>query len=445
MNSVFSGFPPILPSSPIKDSFMRLSPVFLLVTGFISVFLTTVEAQENAKRDKAIFVAPKNEFYEQMEQKANAFKKTREAVHRDLRVDLSAKKFPQSIGAFTTSWHTPPVSQGLTGTCWCFSTTSFFESEIHRLKGMDVKLSELWTVYWEYVEKARGYVRSGGTTEFGEGSESNAVMRIWKKYGVVPASAYSGLLPGQSVHDHRALFSELNGYLQAVKTANAWNADQVVATVRTILDKYLGEPPMTIVVDGKQLSPKEYLHDVLGIDPDDYVEIMSLMEKPYYAKAEYEVPDNWWHSADYVNVPLDDFMGIIKKAIRAGYTLSLGGDTSEPGYEGHSGVAIIPSFDIPSDYIDENAREFRFANRTTTDDHGIHLVGYATVDGKDWYLIKDSGSGSRNNSHPGYYFFQEDYVKLKMMGFTIHKDMVKDILRKVASVNSLETQTSDGQ
>ena len=64
----------------------------------------------------------------------------------------------------------------------------------------------------------------------------------------------------------------------------------------------------------------------------------------------------------------------------------------------------------------------------------MHLVGYYEKDGVDWYLIKDSSSGSRNNDRKapefGYYFFHQDYVKLKMMGFTIHKDAVKDILKK---------------
>ncbi len=61
-------------------------------------------------------------------------------------------------------------------------------------------------------------------------------------------------------------------------------------------------------------------------------------------------------------------------------------------------------------------------------------LGYMEKDNKDWYLIKDSSSGSRNNDKNaaefGYYFFHEDYVKLKMMGFTIHKDAVKDVLKK---------------
>jgi bleomycin hydrolase len=124
-------------------------------------------------------------------------------------------------------------------------------------------------------------------------------------------------------------------------------------------------------------------------------------------------------------------MGSLKQAIRNGYTMEIWGDVSEPGLEGHAGIAVIPSFDIPSQYIDENARIFRYKNGTTGDDHGIHLVGYTERDGHDWYLIKDSGSGSRNNSHRGYYYYSEDYVKLKMLGFLIHKDAVPEIVSHI--------------
>ena len=127
---------------------------------------------------------------------------------------------------------------------------------------------------------------------------------------------------------------------------------------------------------------------------------------------------------------LNEWLAALKSAIRNGYTMCIGGDVSEAGYLSQNDIAIVPTFDIPSEYIDENARQFRFSNQTTTDDHGIHLVGYMTKDGKDWYLIKDSGSGSRDGNNYGYYFYNEDYVKLKMMDFMVHKDAVKDLLKK---------------
>jgi bleomycin hydrolase len=127
-------------------------------------------------------------------------------------------------------------------------------------------------------------------------------------------------------------------------------------------------------------------------------------------------------------------MKIVKSAVRNGSTVLIGGDVSEPGFDAWNQVAMVPSFDIPSEYIDENARLMRFNNGSTTDDHGMHIVGYLEHDGKDWYLVKDSGAGSRNcgkeSKNFGFYFMSEDYVKLKMMDIMVHKDVMKDILSK---------------
>jgi bleomycin hydrolase len=385
---------------------------------------------QGVRRDRAVFDSTRNEFLEKIRTESQAFGKKEPATGRYLRMDFAGLNAPASPGEFAQYWHNPPVSQGLSGMCWCFSATSYFESEVYRLTKRSLKLSELYTVYWEYVEKAKRFVSERGNSEFGEGSESNAVPRIWRKYGIVPGEAYTGLQPGQKFHDHGRMFAEMREYLQSVKSQNAWNEEQVTGTIRRILDHYLGAPPATVDAGGKTLTPPEYLEKVVRLNLDDYVEFMSLMEKPYYGRAEYPAPDNWWHSGDYYNVPLDEFMGIIRKAVRRGHTVCIGGDTSEPGIDGHAGVAVIPAFDIPADLIDENARQFRFTNGTTGDDHGIHIVGYAEKEGKDWYLIKDSGSGSRNNSHPGYYFYREDYVKLKMLSFTVHREIAEEVLAK---------------
>ena len=394
------------------------------------VALTVCMQGQVSRHDKAVFVTPKNEFMDSVRKEAAKIIAKPVSPRKQLQLDFTGIGRPVSIDDFKKCWHNKPVSQALSGMCWCFSATSFFESEIYRLTKREIKLSELYTVYWEYVEKARRFVAERGNSTFGEGSEANAVMRIWKTYGIVPADAYTGMKPGQRFHDHGKLFEEMNAYLQSLKVTSAWQEDAAVNTIKSMLNHYLGEPPKTIVVSGKEMTPKEYFEGIVKLNANDYVEIMSLMEKPYYQMVEYEVSDNWWHSKEYFNVPLDEFIGAIKKTIRSGETVCIGGDVSEPGYEGHAGVAIVPTFDIPSEYIDESARQFRFSNGTTGDDHGIHMVGYVEKDGKDWYLIKDSGAGSRNNPHPGYYFYSEDYVKLKMLGFTVHKDFVKDLLKK---------------
>ena len=388
-------------------------------------------------RDKAVFRESKPGFYQNSIMKDD--REVREKtvppqVNRTFSVDLAEASLPNKIDLYTKQWHTPPVSQGNTSTCWSFSTTSFLESEAYRISKQQVKLSEMYTVYWEYVEKARRFVSERGNSAFEEGSEANAVTRMWKLYGIVPLEYYTGLTGGRKYHNHEDMFSELSGFLASVKANSLWNEEYVIGTIKSIMNHHIGMPPTEITVNGRKLTPLQYLTDVLRINPNDYVDILSYRQEPFYRQVEYKVPDNWWHSDDYYNIPLDEFMSALKNAVRKGFTVSIGGDVSEPGLDRTSQCAVIPDFDIPAEYINDDARQFRFSNHTTTDDHGMHIVGYAEKDGKDWYMLKDSGAGSKNNDPNarewGYYFFSEGYVKLKMMDFMVHKDAVKDVLTK---------------
>jgi bleomycin hydrolase len=421
-----------------------MKKTILLFVGI--AFLSQLFAQDH--EDKAVFKKfDKGEsyYYSTILSGINSYQKEKkeEKPFRLFKVDVSGRDFPNKVDMYKNqAWHNPPISQGSTGTCWCFSTISFYESEVYRMTKQKVKLSEMYLVYWEYVEKAKGYVNSRGTSLFSEGSEGNAVARLFKSYGVVPFSEYSGLLPGQSYYNHQDMFKEMETYLKSIKKSNSWNEDDVVATIKSILNHYMGVPPTEVVVDGKKMSPQGYLKNVLKLNPNDYVEILSYSQEPFYQQCIYDVPDNWWKSNEYYNIPLEEYMKVFERSIKKGYTMSIGGDVSETGLvagKGEPQVAIIPSYDIPYEYINDDAREFRFNNKTTTDDHGMHCVGSMKKDGHTWYLIKDSSSGSRNNDPNakefGYYFFRDDFVKLKMMGFTVHKDAVKDILKKFEEVN----------
>lgn len=356
-------------------------------------------------------------------------------LRKILIMDQSKMELPNDPVLFKTFWHTPVVSQGNTGTCWNFSTTSMYESEIFRLTGKKVKISELYTVYCEYLEKAKRYIKERGKSVFGEGSEANAVARMWKIYGSMPNSAFTGLPDGRKFHNHEAMYNEMNSFLEGLKSSNNWNEESGLSTIKSILNHYIGVPPTEFLYEGKKYTPATFLKDYMMINPDDYVDIMSLMDQPYWQKAEYKVPDNWWHSKEYYNVPLDIFMEIWNYSIENGFTMAIGGDVSEAGINRNTNCAMIPDFDIPYAYINENSRQFRFSNNTTTDDHGMHCVGYYKAkDGKMWYLVKDSSSGSRNvgetDKRFGYYFFREDYAKLKMMNITVHKDAFKKYMDK---------------
>ncbi len=408
--------------------------LFTLVSfSLLNLTLFNFSSLAQNRRDKAVYKEYKSGYYQNTIMRGiteETDKKAPPKMQNYFKMDVSGIDVPTSPSQFTSVFRNTPISQGNTGTCWSFSTTSYYETEINRITKQNISLSQLFTVYWEYVDKAKGFINARGESNFDEGSEGNAVKRIYKEYGCVPYEDFLGYTGDEKIYNHTAMMTEMKTYLYSVKVANAWNENEVVSTIKSILNHYIGTPPTSVTWQKKVYTPKDFLLQVCKLNMDDYVDVISLMEKPYYTQMEYKVPDNWWHDDTYYNVPLDTFMAIVKRGIRSGYGIAIGGDVSEPGFN-MTNVCMIPSFDCPSEYIDENARQFRFNNQTTTDDHGMHLVGYMQKDGKDWYLVKDSGSGSRNvgdaNESFGYYYFHEDYLKLKIVDFTIHKDVIKNI------------------
>lgn len=415
----------------VKRNFIALFAIFLALSSL---------AQKNVSKGKIkVEEKGKGYYYESILKDVNAVNDSLEDKEPFKRfiMDHSGLSLPNDQGLYKSVWRQPTESQGNGGTCWCFSTTSLYETEVFRQTGKKAEISEIFTVYWEYVEKARRFIEERGESHFSEGSEANAVARIMKKYGAVPKDAYTGLLHGRKFHAHAKMMEEMRGFLNSMKESKSWNVEYGLETIKAIMNHYIGVPPTEFTVEGKTYNPKTYLKEYLQLNPGDFIEMLSYKQEPYWEQVEYKVPDNWWHSDEYYNVPLDVYMEALKKAVKNGYSISIGGDVSEAGFSRETNCAIIPDFDIPWGYINEDARQFRFSNHTTTDDHGMHLVGILENykgDGMDWYLVKDSSSGSRNvgEGDPkfGYYFFREDYIKLKMMGFTVHKDAVKDILKK---------------
>ncbi len=344
--------------------------------------------------------------------------------------DASDREAPRSPAEFIQLAHRPPIRQGRTGTCWAFAATSLLESELRRLGKSEIKLSEMHTVYWEYVEKARRFIREKGRSFLGQGSEPNSALERMKTYGLVRASDYPGLPPGRKDHDHGLLFREFRDALEDCAAREDWDEGRALSRVREILDRHLGRPPGRIDVDGVSMTPRDFLSKELRLDPSDYVGFMSFLYQPFYTKGEFRVPDNWWHSADYHNLPLYEFFLTLRNALRRGFTAALAVDFSEPGYIGAEDVAVVPSFDIPANFIDQSSREFRFDNGTSSDDHAVHCVGYREGPGSNWFLIKDSWENAYWGKNPGYFFYQDDYIRLKVLMFMVHKDAAREILAK---------------
>lgn len=330
---------------------------------------------------------------------------------------------------------TPVISQGITGTCWSFSSTSFLESEIIRLKGTAIDLSEMYTVRNTYPKKAANYVMRQGKAQFSEGGLAHDVMNSIASNGLVPNEAYDGLWGSKSKHDHAEMVAVLTSMLETYvrnpgrKLSPTWRE-----SIDAVLDRYLGKRPERFTYNGEEYTPMSFL-EMTGIQPQDYVNITSFSHAPFNQEFILNIPDNWSNGAFY-NLKLDDMMAVIDHALENGYTVELDCDVSERTFSSKDGVAIIPldksnnkkalKAIYPEKSIDQQYRQQEFENYATTDDHLMHITGtLKDQNGTLYYKVKNSwGSDSYRNANGGYVYFSESYMRLKAISITVHKDAI---------------------
>jgi bleomycin hydrolase len=342
---------------------------------------------------------------------------------------LAKKHKPHSIDIFKAAAHLPAVNQDTTNACWSFANLSFVESEMQRLGMKPVKLAMMYPVYFSFIEKARYFIKTRGESRFAPGGLFTDVFETIEKYGIVPLSAYEGMTENCSTFNHTELEDELKNLMAKTAAAENWDEKRVLSKVRKMLDAHLGTPPKEFMFDGRKFTPKKFLFEIVKLPWKDYIIVTSFMYAPFYKFTSLDVPDNWGKREIYFNVPLDVFYASLKSAVQNGYSAAFDSDTGEPGRMGEQDAVFVPEFDIPSNMINQQAREFRFDNKSTTDDHLMHFIGFKEIEGDDWFLVKDSWRTAWDGQFPGYYFFHGDYIKLKVLAYVVHKDAVPGLTK----------------
>ncbi len=338
---------------------------------------------------------------------------------------------------------TPVISQGVTGTCWSFSTASFLESEIIRLTGKQVDLSEMYTVRNTYPVKAENYVMRQGKAQFSEGGLAHDVINSVRTHGLVPVEAYTGLTPTENTHNHAEMVSVVNAMLDAYITNPGRKLSKKWKTaVNRVLDTYLGENLNQFEFEGKSYTPKAFAA-AMKINVDDYVTLTSFTHAPFYHSFILNIPDNFSNGAMF-NVPIDEFVSNIDNALENGFTVTLDCDVSESTFSSKQGVAIIPENDDnkkiavlgpePEKSISQSYRQDEFENYDTTDDHLMHITGKAKDQNENiYYKVKNSwGTDPDRTKYDGYVYMSVPYIKLKAISVLMHKDgLVKNTVKKM--------------
>ena len=195
---------------------------------------------------------------------------------------------------------------------------------------------------------------------------------------------------------------------------------------------------------------------VRGLEIDNYVSITSFTNHPMNEECILAIQDNWSWGSSY-NVELDDMVAATEYALENGYTVGWSADVSEDGFSFRNGIAINPvdgetifvsgknnrnfsdagaekksnAFLNPVEEVDvtPEIRQEGYDNKTTQDDHAMHIVGlYKDQNGTKYFLVKNSwGTG---NYPEGYLYVSESYFKWKTILIYLHKDGVSKKMNK---------------
>ena len=376
-----------------------------------------------------------------------------------------AEKKADNKPQFTTIKENPITSvkdQNRSGTCWDYSTLSFFEAEILKATGKTYDLCESFVANKTYMERAIQVVRYHGDCQFSQGGSAEDVLSVLKNHGICPEDAmpFPGSLYGDSLNNFNEFFSLLEPYVAAVAKSSAKKiSNQWKPGLQGILDAYLGQCPEKFTYEGKEYTPKTFVQS-LGINLDDYVSITSYTHHPFYTGFAVEVQDNWRFPLSY-NLPMDEMMKVIDNAVANGYTIAWGGDVSEEGFtrkglayaiDGEAAkslagsdmarwlkltavkrTSIIDSLGckVPEVVPTQEMRQERFDNWELTDDHGMLIYGTAKdQNGKEYYMVKNSWG--ETGDYKGTWYMTKAFIAANTMDFLVNKNAIpKDIRKKL--------------
>ena len=350
--------------------------------------------------------------------------------------------------------------QNRSGTCWAYSTLSFFESEILKKSGKTYDLCEMFVANKNYMDRATMTVRMHGDVSFSQGGSAYDVYYVLKNYGICPEDAMPlpGTMYGDSLANFNEFFDVMTPYVEKIaksdskKLTPAWKNG-----LQGIIDAYLGKCPENFNYEGKNYTPKTFAES-LGLDWNDYVSITSYSHHPFWSEFAVEVQDNWRWPMSW-NVPMDDMMRIIDNAVMNGYTVAWGGDVSEEGFT-RKGLGIaydtkkaqslsgsdaakwlrlskteksnkLDSLGINAPEItpSQELRQQRYDNWELTDDHGMLIYGIAKdQNGKEYYMVKNSWG--EYGDYKGTWYMTKAFVANATMDFMVNKNAIPEDIRK---------------
>ena len=377
-----------------------------------------------------------------------------------------AEQQPEGI-QFTVVKENPITSiknQNRAGTCWCYSSLAFIESELLRMGKGEYDFSEMFIVHNTYLDRADKAVRTHGDVSFAQGGSFYDVIYGMEAFGLVPeAEMRPGVMYGMELSNHNELSVVSDAVVAAIaksklRSFQASPDGELLwkKSIEAIHDIYLGERPEKFTYEGVEYTPKSF-YNSLGLNASDYVSLTSYTHHPFYTSFALEIPDNWRWAHSY-NLPIDELMEVFDNAIMNGYTVAWGSDVSEDGFT-REGTAILPDMEkaateldgsdmakwlkmteaqrksvpmaVEQRWVSQEERQLGYDNRETTDDHGMLIYGIAKDQkGTEYYMVKNSWGEA--GTYKGIWYASKAFVRYNTMNIGVHKNAIpKDIRKKL--------------
>jgi aminopeptidase C len=374
---------------------------------------------------------------------------------------------------FTITKELPVTSvknQGKAGTCWDYSGMAFIEAELLRMGKGTYDFSEMYTAYWDYMDRAMASIRTHGDIGFSQGGCFGDLLHCMERYGLVPEEQMRpGVMYRDTISNHSELSSMVNPMVKAAAGNSSLQSDEdyqllCMKAIRAVHDVYLGVPPQQFTYQGKKYTPLSFYAST-GLKADDYIQITAFIHQPLYSRFAVESPDNWRHDLSY-NVTLDELLAITDYAIAHGYPVGWDSDVSEPGFRQNSrnGFCVLPATDTkapdlkgsdlahwtgmtakeiqdesatrptPQRWVTPQERQLGWDNHETNDDHLMLIYGTATDQiGNEYYMVKNSW-GAYNGEYKGMFFASKAFFRYKTITILIHKDALSPEMKKKLSI-----------
>jgi bleomycin hydrolase len=315
--------------------------------------------------------------------------------------------------------------QSQSPTCWVFGTNSLFESDLLKTNGTQLNLSEMFVARYAYIDKAIKWLATKGKTYYEGGGQFHDVIRVVQKYGLVPEEVYDGRPDGNNLHNHSRLDTAMQHLAwQWLASGKTKPTRDDLRQMNDTLDRYLGKVPESFWYDDKQYTPKTFAAEELHFQ-NDYIEIMSFANLPYYKKCLLTDKYNWAGDSLY-NLPIEDFKAVVDTALSKGWSVGWEGDVTNAGFDPYFGRARLN--EAEHDYGEERATNYK--NESTERDHMLHMVGMGKdQQGKKWYYLKNSW-GSWQGPFHGYLYMNEEYFKLETIIIMVNKKGLPNELKR---------------